>query len=66
ARVELFLYRVPEELYNFAVDPDGLSNLADEPAYADQLNRLRGELLAWMGRTDDPLIADFEEYITQA
>ena len=64
ARVELFLYRVPEELYNFAVDPDGLSNLAADPAYADQLSRLRGELLAWMIRTEDPLKTTFEGYIT--
>jgi len=54
ARVELFRKRVPEELYDFANDPDALRNLIDDPAHADEVARLRGELLAWMEKYDDP------------
>ncbi|MEE2900327.1 MAG: sulfatase, partial [Gemmatimonadota bacterium] len=37
ARVDLFTDRVPEELYDYENDPDGLVNLIDDPAYADIL-----------------------------
>jgi N-sulfoglucosamine sulfohydrolase len=61
ARVELFLYRVPEELYDFEHDPDALHNLADDPRYADDLDRLRGELESWMERYGDPALAAFHQ-----
>jgi len=48
ARVQLFQYRVVEELYDFENDPDALHNLVDDPGYKDELDRLRGELEAWM------------------
>ena len=63
ARVQLFLYRVPEELYNFAEDPDALHNLADDPVYKQQLNLMRQELLSWMERTKDPLASAFREFV---
>lgn len=59
ARVELFLHRVPEELYDYENDPDGLQNLIDEPQYQDELVELRRILLRQMEATDDPQMAAF-------
>lgn len=53
-RVELYRYRVPEELYNWQEDPDGLNNLVNDPAYADELKKLRGKMLEMMQRYHDP------------
>ncbi|MDT8388898.1 MAG: sulfatase [Lentisphaeria bacterium] len=58
-RVDLFLRRVVEELYDFENDPDALHNLVDDPAYADELKRLRTELEAWMIENNDPAIKAF-------
>jgi len=60
-RVKLFLYRVPEELYDFASDPNALVNLVDEGAHASELDRLRGALEAWMERTGDPALETFRD-----
>jgi N-sulfoglucosamine sulfohydrolase len=59
SRVELYKYRVPEEFYNWKEDPDGLNNLADDPAYADELEKFRSKMLEMMKRYDDPA---FEAY----
>jgi N-sulfoglucosamine sulfohydrolase len=53
-RVDLFRYRVPEEFYNFREDPDGLNNLADDPAYAEELNTFRAKMLEMMEKYKDP------------
>jgi len=53
-RVELFNYRVPEEFYNFKTDPDGLVNLANDPAYENQLNKFRKKMLEMMKKYNDP------------
>jgi N-sulfoglucosamine sulfohydrolase len=53
-RVELFKYRVPEEFYHFKEDPDGLNNLANDPAYARELNRFRKKMLEMMKKYNDP------------
>ncbi|MFW6039154.1 MAG: sulfatase [bacterium] len=60
-RVDMFLYRVPEELYDFERDPDALKNLVDSPEHQDELNRLRSALAEWMGQTGDPA----GEYFTE-
>jgi len=59
ARVDLFRYRVPEELYDFDRDPDALTNLARHPAHEADLGRMRVALRAWMRRTGDPMISKF-------
>ncbi len=61
--VEKFLRRTPEELYDYTKDPDALNNLAGDPKHKDTLKRLRGELVAWMKRTKDPLQPNYEEYL---
>lgn len=60
-RVDLFLHRVPEELYDFASDPDALRNRIDDPLAAAERDRLRDELAAWMVRTGDPALAAFHQ-----
>lgn len=59
ARVALFLYRVTEEFYDFANDPNALNNLIDDPAYQDAINALRAELEHWMEQTADPALECF-------
>lgn len=59
ARCRLFLYRVPEELYDVENDPDAVHNLIDEPAYGGDVDRLRQALADWMRRTADPALAPF-------
>ena len=60
------LQSVPEELYDFAADPDGLENLAKNPAAAPELARLRNALLEWMQDTRDPLRESFAAYLEAA
>ena len=63
-RVEMFMRRTPEELYDYTKDPNALHNLAADPTRAETVKRLRGELLAWMKRTKDPLQGAFDGYLT--
>jgi N-sulfoglucosamine sulfohydrolase len=62
ARVRLFQYRVPEELYDFECDPDALTNLADDPDHAEVKQRMRGKLARRMADTGDPLLDTFERF----
>jgi len=55
-RVRMFRYRVQEELYDLAGDPDCLENLIDRPEHRQTADRLRGELRDWMKQTGDPLL----------
>ena len=54
ARVQLFLYRVREELYDLEQDPCGLHNLAADPRHRAQLDAMRKAMLAVMERAGDP------------
>lgn len=65
ARVKLFLYRVPEELYDYETDPDALHNLAADPEYVEQLKKLRAELLEYMIENDDPQREAFEAFLNR-
>lgn len=60
ARVDLFRYRVPEELYDLKRDPDCLHNLIDDPAYSETLKDLQSRLVKHMSDTKDPMLAAFE------
>ncbi len=55
ARVDFFLRRAPEELYDLRADPDARTNLAGSPGAARALERQRAATYAWMQRTGDPL-----------
>ena len=54
-RVKMFLYRVPEEFYDFQEDPNGLRNLIGEAKYKPEIGRLRQALKENMARTGDRL-----------
>ncbi len=60
-RVELYKYRVPEEFYNFKNDPDGLINLAGDPAYADELDKFRIKMLTTMKKYNDPAYQTYRD-----
>ena len=54
-RVKMFLYRAPEEFYDFQADPNGLRNLIGEAKYKPEIDRLRAALKENMARTGDRL-----------
>jgi len=45
--------RPPEELYDVEADPHEINNLAEDPAYADDLARLRGAMEGWRQTVGD-------------
>jgi len=63
ARVKLFLYRVPEELYDFESDPAALKNLADDPKHKNVLKKMRAAALALMTEKKDPLAPTFRKFL---
>lgn len=60
-RVDLYKFRVTEELYDFRNDPDGLVNLIDEPDIQNEKRRLKNLLHSEMKRSKDPLVDEFEK-----
>ncbi|HUR59489.1 MAG TPA: sulfatase [Opitutaceae bacterium] len=59
ARLKLFDCRVPEEMYNYARDPDALDNLIAKPEFHAERERLEKQLEAWMVQTKDPMLEVF-------
>lgn len=45
--------RPPEELYDITEDPHEINNLADDPGYREELERMREALDNWMGTIGD-------------
>jgi arylsulfatase A-like enzyme len=45
-----------DELYDLALDPGEVHNVATQAAHGDELARLRGRLVAWMEAIGDPLL----------
>ena len=62
-RVKLFLYRVPEELYDYEKDPDALNNLIGDPAHKDRVADFRRQLAEHMKGTSDPQLAPFNKLL---
>ncbi len=52
--IHRYMRRPAEELYDTLKDPDELSNLADDPTYAEIKARLSAELDRWMDEQKDP------------
>jgi N-sulfoglucosamine sulfohydrolase len=49
--------RLPaEQLYDLVFDPQEAANVAEDPAYAEVREELRGRLETWMAETGDPLL----------
>lgn len=69
SRVNLFWYRVREELYDARNDRDALNNLAEDAGYAKQLKKMRKLLLNWMRRENvtayDCLMSPYDEDIRE-
>jgi N-sulfoglucosamine sulfohydrolase len=61
ARVALIQHRVPEEAYDIARDPDALTNLINDPASQQVIDRLRTALATWMKETGDPMLEVFQQ-----
>lgn len=61
-RGKRFTYTVngdgPWQLFDNEADPYQLKNLIDDPAYADERKRLRGELDRWIAKAEDPYLHD--------
>jgi uncharacterized sulfatase len=55
--IKRYMRRPAEQLYHTAKDPYEMTNLADDPAYADVKARLSAELERWMQSQNDPGIA---------
>ena len=64
ARVEFYTYRAPQELYNTVADPGSEINLANDPTARSVRARLQWRLLQWMRDTNDPVLDDYEHYLT--
>lgn len=62
-RVDLFEYRVPEELYDMELDPNCLQNLIDKSEYSETVQAMRSELLMDMQATNDSMSENFSRYI---
>ncbi len=52
--VQRYLTRPAEQLYHTKTDPFELTNLADDPRYADIKKQLSAELDRWMAQQKDP------------
>ncbi|GHU98784.1 heparan N-sulfatase [Bacteroidia bacterium] len=52
--IDRWSHRPELELYDVAVDPFEMHNLADDPEHAAVRNRLLGELRSWMKEQNDP------------
>ncbi|MGF1579622.1 MAG: sulfatase [Gemmataceae bacterium] len=63
ARVKLFLYRVPEELYDYKNDPDGRHNLINDPKHQRALTRLRLQAQQQMRELNDPVLKTYTNYL---
>jgi N-sulfoglucosamine sulfohydrolase len=60
-RLKLYKYRVPEELYDFKNDPDGLVNIINKPEMQEVVKEMKKMLLDEMKRTNDPWQIKFNE-----
>ena len=60
-RLELYRFRVPQELYQVKRDPDCLENLIDYSTKSKEKRRLQKLLEDWMVRTGDPILECFQK-----
>ncbi|CAK7228878.1 hypothetical protein SCUCBS95973_007030 [Sporothrix curviconia] len=52
-RLQSYVFRGPEELFDLDNDPEEINNLASDPAYAETLKEMRAKLEDWQYQTDD-------------
>ncbi|MCP4782997.1 MAG: sulfatase-like hydrolase/transferase [Fuerstiella sp.] len=59
-------FKSVELLYDFETDPEMVNNLADDPAYADVLKKMRQRLHNWMLETRDLALIEERELYERA
>lgn len=59
-RIDAYLQRPQFELYDLAADPDELTNLAGEPAYAGLCAEFKAKLRRFQAETGDPWLHKWE------
>lgn len=64
-RVDLYLTRVPEELYDLSLDPDCVNNLVDNGEDTEILEEFRSLLEEWMRINEDSLHSSFTSHLEQ-
>ena len=60
-RLNLYRYRVPQELYQVKRDPDCLQNLIDSSNNQEVKNKLQKLMEQWMVKTGDPILECFRK-----
>ena len=60
-RLNLYRYRVPQELYQVKRDPDCLQNLIGSSNNQEVKNKLQKLLEEWMVKTGDPILECFRK-----
>ena len=50
--------RPREELFDLRNDPDQMKNVAQDPKYAKEVEKLRNRLMAYLKKTNDPRLVD--------
>lgn len=63
-RVEFYLNRVREELYDYKADPQALCNLVEEPEYRSMVCGFRKRMREYMVESGDELLGKFDEDFT--
>ncbi len=58
--VAAYLHRPAFELYDLEADPHEVNNLAEDPAHAETLERLKNKLRAFQERTGDPWLLKWQ------
>jgi N-sulfoglucosamine sulfohydrolase len=64
-RIEFYLNRAPEELYDIVNDPWCLNNLASNPEYYEVLQSFRKKMFDRLTNTTDPARNSFMFYVTR-
>lgn len=62
-RLEQYLLRSSEELFDWTKDPASHVNLVDNPEYASQLKTSREKLQKWMEENNDSLLPRYREKV---
>ncbi len=62
-RVRHYLYRCPQEFYDYKQDPNALDNRIDHPEAKREVSDARSRLLRQMQQTGDPQLENYRAYL---
>ncbi len=60
ARLKLLEYGTPEEFYDYEADPDALTNLINDPAYSNEIEKHRNAMIRFMRESNDHALEAFK------